>query len=150
VTATSATNAWAVGYSAVYPEGWKTLILHWNGKTWTRVPSPNPVKVSSTELTWNILQSVTATSANSAWAAGYTETHTVGPKTMILHWNGTAWKKVPSPNPYCAQCDNLFGVTAISASDALAAGTEDLGSGNAVILRWNGTSWKNSPVPALR
>jgi hypothetical protein len=30
VTATSASNAWAVGYTSSY----KTLVFHWNGKTW--------------------------------------------------------------------------------------------------------------------
>jgi len=91
VTATSASNAWAVGYSAVYAEGWKTLILHWNGKAWTQVPSPDPVTVKSSELTWNLLQGVSATSASNAWAVGYTETSAAGSKTMILHWNGKAW-----------------------------------------------------------
>jgi hypothetical protein len=35
VAATSATNAWTVGYT-----GNKSLIVHWNGKTWRQVPSP--------------------------------------------------------------------------------------------------------------
>ena len=146
VTAASAKNAWAVGYSAVYSEGFKTLTLHWNGKVWKRVPSPNPVKVSSSELTWNILQGVAATSANNVWAVGWTETHFVGPKTMILHWNGKAWKKAPSPNPYCATCDSLYGVAATSASNAWAVGTLN-SDAELVVLRWNGTNWKNSPVP---
>jgi hypothetical protein len=33
VAATSADNAWAVGYTGTEPNA-KTLILHWNGKTW--------------------------------------------------------------------------------------------------------------------
>src|SRR6266700_2423815 len=36
VAATSATNAWAIGATGTG----QTLIVHWNGKTWTRVPSP--------------------------------------------------------------------------------------------------------------
>jgi len=32
VAATSASNAWAVGYSF---NPIRTLILHWNGKTWS-------------------------------------------------------------------------------------------------------------------
>ncbi|HUZ52428.1 MAG TPA: hypothetical protein VMU94_07840 [Streptosporangiaceae bacterium] len=144
VTATSATNAWAVGYTAVYSEGWKTLILHWNGTTWKHVPSPNPVTVSSSTLTWNILQSVAATSGPNAWAVGYSEEALKGSKTMILHWNGTSWKQVASPNPFCATCDSLYGVTATSASNAWAVGTLNVG-GEVVILRWNGTTWKNFP-----
>jgi hypothetical protein len=149
VSATSATNAWAVGYTAVYAEGWKTLILHWNGKTWKQVPSPDPVAVSSSELTWNILQSVAATSAGNAWAVGYSEKSLQGSKTMILHWNGKTWKQVRSPNPFCATCDSLYGVTATSARSAWAVGTVNVG-GEVIILRWNGSSWKNSqsaPLP---
>jgi hypothetical protein len=33
VAATSAGNAWAVGYTGTEPSA-KTLILHWNGKSW--------------------------------------------------------------------------------------------------------------------
>src|SRR5207248_8739770 len=39
----SSTDAWAVGFSR--PEGSSseaTLIEHWNGSSWTIVPSPNP------------------------------------------------------------------------------------------------------------
>jgi hypothetical protein len=36
VAATSAGNAWAVGYAYnVNTNVWKTVILHWNGKTWS-------------------------------------------------------------------------------------------------------------------
>ena len=45
-----------------------------------------------------------------------------------MWWNGTAWTQVPSPNPYCATCDSLYGVTATSATSAWAVGTEALGS----------------------
>ena len=36
-----------------------------------------------------------ATSASSAWAVGSAGSG----KTLILRWNGTAWKQVPSPSP---------------------------------------------------
>jgi hypothetical protein len=150
VAATSAANAWAVGYTAVYSEGWKTLILHWNGKVWRQVPSPDPVAVSSTKLTVNTLQGVTAGAAGATWAVGYSEVALKGSKTMILHWNGKAWKQAPSPNPFCATCDILYGVTASSARSAWAVGTVNAG-GEVVILRWNGKTWKNSssaPVTA--
>jgi hypothetical protein len=38
VAATSASNAWAVGYTGSTSP--KPLIEHWNGTAWTRVPSP--------------------------------------------------------------------------------------------------------------
>jgi hypothetical protein len=53
VAATSPRNAWAVGSIGPGPginpgRGTKTLIEHWNGKTWKRVPSPNPPAATST------------------------------------------------------------------------------------------------------
>jgi hypothetical protein len=69
VAALSATNAWAVG----------VVILHWNGRAWKRVPSPNS----------GVLGDVAATSARNAWAIGQIKF-----KTLILHWNGIAWKTV--------------------------------------------------------
>src|SRR6185437_13740198 len=49
VTATSAGNAWAVGTFSNGTVG-RTLILHWNGRTWARVASPNPGGSGSTFL----------------------------------------------------------------------------------------------------
>src|ERR1700722_4471394 len=43
VAAVSAKNAWAVGCSGVCGRGGKTLLLHWNGATWSQVTSPKPV-----------------------------------------------------------------------------------------------------------
>ena len=143
VTATSASNAWAVGYTEIGAAGFKTLILHWNGKAWTQVPSPDPVTVTNGgTLTANQLQSVAATSASNAWAVGSTQTSLHGSRTMILHWNGKVWAAVPSPNPYCSSCDSLYGVAANSAHNAWAVGTVNVG-GLVVILRWNGTHWVN-------
>jgi hypothetical protein len=62
VTATSADNAWTVGWTQDSLE--KTLILHWNGATWTQVPSPN--------LGMGEITGVAAKSASSAWAVGNT------------------------------------------------------------------------------
>ncbi len=59
-----------------------------------------------------------------------------------MRWNGTAWTQVPSPNPYCATSDSLYGVTATC---GWAVGTAALGSDSVVILHWNGTAWKNFP-----
>jgi hypothetical protein len=42
------------------------------------------------------LSGVAATSAASAWAVGGTSSGATG-GSLILHWNGTAWKRVPSP-----------------------------------------------------
>ena len=42
VSADSATDAWAVGFSETNPNPRQTLIVHWNGTAWWRVPQPSP------------------------------------------------------------------------------------------------------------
>ena len=78
-----------------------------------------------------------AASARSAWAVGYTYPIGAGVKTLTEHWNGTTWKRVPSPSP---PRSTLRGVAAISARSAWAVGYT--GSGKTLILRWNGKAWK--------
>ena len=145
VTATSASNAWAVGqYASVGGE--QALVLHWNGTAWRQVPSP--------KLYLSGLTGVAATSSRNAWAVGSDGNRTAGSlQTLVLHWNGTAWKHVPSPDPGGSLSDNfLSGVAATSASSAWAVGSysnDAAGVVQTIILRWNGTAWKHvrSPDP---
>ena len=62
VSATSASNAWAVGFIGGSPQ--QTLIQHWNGTAWKQVATPDPGPVG------NILDGVSAVSASDAWAVG--------------------------------------------------------------------------------
>ena len=133
VSAVSASGAWAVGwYYLTGGEASNTLILHWNGTSWTRMPSPNP-----SHLGFNALNSVSALSAAAVWAAGSIDTG-----TLILRGNGTSWARVPSPGTVAP--DVLNGVSAVSASDAWAAGATAAGT---LLLHWNGTSWTRVPSP---
>ena len=137
VAATSASNAWAVGayYPVTQGSQGRTFILHWNGRAWSRVPSPN----MGTGV--NALGSVTATSGSNAWAAGvfYGETD----HTLILHWNGRAWARQRSTSP--AGVVELNAVSATSASNAWAVG-QDSGL-STLILHWNGRRWSRQPSP---
>ena len=109
VAAVSARSAWAVG--ATYGTGMGSvstaLILHWNGRAWSRVVSPSLGANSA-------LAGVTAISQTNAWATGVG-----GGKTSILRWNGIRWNLVPTPS---ARVGVLPAVTAISARDAWAVG----------------------------
>jgi hypothetical protein len=129
---TSTSNAWAVGTSSTATAD-HTLILHWNGTSWTQATSPTPDGSDQ-------LRSASATSASNAWAVGASSD---GTKTLILHWNGTSWKQVASPSP---TADNgLFGVAATSASNAWSVGFTGTST---LILAWNGTKWAKIPSPA--
>src|SRR5207253_7329855 len=92
----SGNDVWAVGYYYTGPGGvWRTLTLHWNGSAWSQVASPN---VGSSD---NSLNGVTG-SGNDVWAVGYYATFAGGylvSRSLTLHWNGSAWSVVQSPNP---------------------------------------------------
>src|SRR5439155_10311769 len=107
------------------------------GTAWSTVPAPSPG-----EFGW--LRSVSAVSANDVWAAG---THYVNglQVTLILHWNGSTWSVVSSPNdgPFTQE---LFHVRAVSANDVWAVGYQLSVFGvnqvdQTTILHWNSTAW---------
>src|ERR1700730_11358503 len=114
-----------------------TLTQHWNGTNWSVVPSPQV-------NTFSYLYGVAAVAANDVWAVGYDAQNGGSPvnSTLILHWNGTNWTVVPSPNP--AAYNRLFEVRAVSANDIWAVGfrTDCQGcAGHSLIEHWNGTVW---------
>jgi hypothetical protein len=141
VTATSAANAWAVGYDTT-TSGATTLILRWNGKSWARVHSPD--KAAGVPPKIDHLQGVTATSASNAWAVGYYQHSGAGFYTLILHWDGTSWRPVPSPNP-AGDNDFLVSVAATSAGSAWAVGGFNPGFNGeqSLVLHWNGSTWQS-------
>src|SRR2546422_942175 len=71
VVAVAPNDAWAVGYfteQANSTRPAKTLVEHWDGTSWTIVPSPNVGP--HTEFQSNQLYGITAVSANDVWAFG--------------------------------------------------------------------------------
>jgi len=94
----------------------QTLIEHWNGSTWSIVPSPNAGDGGE-------LKAVAAVSASDVWAVG----NSLGPgngvkKTLVEHWDGSAWSVVPSPSPDMFTDDSLLSVAARSSQEVWAVG----------------------------
>jgi hypothetical protein len=138
VAATSARNAWAVGYYLTGFGPRRPVILHWNGAAWRRVKRPKYL---------DAITGVAATSARNAWAVGVLNAD-VGSQTLILHWNGTAWRRVKSPNPNPRGDSSLEGVAATSTRNAWAVGSSLNGTtGKTLILHWNGTAWRLAASP---
>lgn len=132
VSAVAANSAWAAGYfctracSSVSPV-LSPLILHWDGKTWTRMPVPGP-------RTGRVLNDITAVSGREAWAVGYT---TRSFRSVILHWNGKRWAAVSSPDE-----------GALTRA-AFSAPRDGWALGGTLALHWNGTSWSPVALPHL-
>lgn len=129
VAAVSASDAWAVGL-VVSGRRSLPLILHWNGKAWSRSPIVKPAAAG-------MIFAVAAKSANYAWAVG-TAGQGSASHPYILRWNGIKWRQVPTPP---TSSPLLMAVTVISARNAWAVGGLD----GAVILHWNGVSWRVVP-----
>jgi hypothetical protein len=138
VAVLSGCNAWAVG-SQIGTGPSQTLIEHWDGTTWSVVPSPDP------GANLNLLNGVRAVSPSSVWAVGRFRDSAGADRTLIEHWNGTAWSVVPSPGPAGSE---LTAIRVVSARDAWAVGDYFNGSqSRTLILRWNGSTWKRVASP---
>ncbi|MGH3410932.1 MAG: hypothetical protein ACRDRJ_51815 [Streptosporangiaceae bacterium] len=137
VAAVSAGNGWAVG--TISRDGNahdKSLVLHWTGRAWKRVRSPGPGGPCMAGADGPY--AVAASSARSAWAVGDSYKFPSTFKTLVLRWNGASWKQVAAPSPAGS---HLWGVAAVSASDAWAVGASGLTSQKTMILHWNGKAW---------
>lgn len=149
VAALSATNVWAVGETGVSTAtggGLRTVTIHWNGKAWKQVPSPNPTGAKSANFS-DTLAAVAGTSARNVWAVGQYHLDangTRGSRSLVLHWNGRRWKQVQTPDPLTpGHASYLSGVAAPSAAGVWAVGTVNRhGAGHALAEFWNGAQWK--------
>lgn len=163
VASVSSSEAWAVGFSTANGafDQATSLIEHWNGSSWTTVPSPNPGSGG------NELLGVSASSSRDAWTVGFAGADSPpnllscsglrgGETTVLEHWDGSSWTTVPSPNPGGGSGLNILSaVTAISATNAWAVGyyTRRAVPGGArcaehsIVLHWNGRRWRRLRGP---
>ncbi len=138
VTALAADDVWAVGGYGQGASG-RTLIEHWDGMAWTVVPSPNKGPFP------NSLSAVTAIAPDDVWAVGTWFTKAFDDRTLTLHWDGTSWQRVPSPNAGPASAANdLVSVSANATDDVWAVGSRGL---HTLTVHWDGTSWSIAPSP---
>jgi hypothetical protein len=74
-----------------------------------------------------------------------------GALTLIVHWNGSAWRQVKSPSPTgAAEVNVLDAVAGRSASDIWATGFSIRKFPDAettVALHWNGKTWTHVRTP---
>lgn len=141
VAVIAANDAWAVGNASGNMDNMTmTLTEHWNGSTWSVIPSPNPSPY------FNYLIAVAAVARNNVWAVGFENAN--GPdRTLIEHWDGTRWSIVSSPNvgPYANQ---LTTVTAVSVNDIWVTGNYDTSNHymHPLVLHWDGQQWQRISV----
>jgi len=143
-------NAWAVG-QAQLPAGrptLQTLIEHWDGASWSIVPSPNP------DQGQNLLSAVDGVAADDVWAVGGMGFDGYGSQPisgLILHWNGASWTQSAIPAHPTLRVFELRDVVAVSASDVWAVGVGfswQRFSQVPAILHWNGQAWQHVAAPS--
>jgi hypothetical protein len=147
VAGSSPTDVWAAGYDLDKAQQHRTLLMHWDGKRWTVVPSP---VVDGKE---NLLNGLAVLSPTDAWAVGSALDASFSGRTLIQHWDGASWTIVPSPNPSESGVgSNLLDVAAVSATEVWAVGDDDQGDGvmRTLTERWDGSSWTIVPSPTAR
>ncbi len=156
VSCIGASDCWAVGAEAGAGTGPKAplpLAEHWNGSTWSVVPTPD---------VHAYLFSVTCTGASNCWAVGSTLDGNKNLLTgIIIHWNGSRWSEVrrtSSGQPF----DQFDSVTCSGPSDCWAVGFSgpdqiqynlipgvypEVSGSEALVEHWNGSTWTISPLP---
>src|SRR5215217_1208817 len=145
VAASGPNDIWAVGWKNS-GDGLGSLLLHYDGTRWTEGATVPKVGTGD-----NVLTSISAVSNDDVWATGYYIDGTQY-KTLTLHYNGTTWSHVPSPNG--ADGTNiLMGIDASSPTDAWAVGFEDraeLDHYVASTQHWDGSGWTSFPSAISR
>jgi hypothetical protein len=137
VSASGATDAWAVGMSVLGKHDDATLMEHWNGTAWS-VNSSLVVTGYAAELS-----GVVDLSPSNAWAVG------VANSSLLEHWNGTTWSQVAMPDPDFTPGGN-DSISASSASDIWVVGsTLNTATGESVpeALHFNGATWSVVAMP---
>jgi hypothetical protein len=142
VVALSASDVWAVGLSR-FPGGpARTLVLHWDGRRWAIIASPNAGPGD------NSLVSVAAASARDVWAAGYRDDKGVY-RSLVEHWDGDRWTVVRLPR----LGDRGNGLNAVDTAApgvvwAVGGSARARGPSQPLVLRVDGRGWSSVPVPA--
>jgi hypothetical protein len=133
VSASSPTDAWAVGQSCQnHKYTCNILTLHWNGIIWSKVSSVHMGKF------YAYAYSTADISPTDVWVVGGSEFG-----AMALNWNGHAFVVVPVPDSGFGQALNIV---------AAIPGTKDVwtlesASGGQLPLMWNGRRWLPTPIP---
>ena len=149
VTVISATDVWAAGYAGVRkpkPTA-RPLVEHWNGRRWRIAPTP---AVRSGRALNDILFSISGSGSNNVWAVGSWGAVAggyggLGDHPLALHWDGSAWKRVPTP--VMSDRAIFYGVVA-RARVAWAVGDRGVQPRQRPLIeRWDGRSWSTAASP---
>jgi hypothetical protein len=146
VSASGPNDVWAVGPDEAAPLGSHTIIHHWDGAAWQRLPSPDG---ATGDRAVNALNDVFALAPDHAWAVGESvESPGWGTKpsrVLVEHWDGATWSIVPAPSPFSGE-NQLNGVSGTAPNDIWAVGfalDEEDTVTTTLAMHWDGPSGRS-------
>ncbi len=147
VSATGPDDAWAVGHYVTdntnNTGGMYTLTLHWDGKAWSVVPSPNPCKLV------NKVVGVAMRSSTDVWAVGScsNDSGNYVYENLVMRWDGKEWSLTLTPR--LALDQGLGDVTTTPNGEAWAVGSYgDYAWTSTQVIYWDGKTWSHVPSPS--
>jgi hypothetical protein len=147
VSASSTTDAWAVGRTQVNKSSLEPLALHWNGTAWS-VSSGFSAALS--DIAGGTAVGVADISPTDAYAIGNSAATASG---ALAQWNGTAWSAVTLPLPAGANSNTTLNAISASGPDNVwVVGTfldSTLGRNETFSDYFNGTTWSVVSMPLV-
>jgi len=156
-------DVWAVGYFDdkydPFSADQHSLTLHWDGGSWTQVPSPTPgVYVGGGTDVY--LYDVEMIASDDVWAGGTKKTqHSgdsfVGFQYFTLHWDGAEWTEIEAPEtPIGGTGAQVYGLDSVATGGIWGVGSrvypEVVGVDEvATALRWEGDRWREFVLPIV-
>ena len=145
VLAIASNNVWAIGGHGL------SYSLRWDGSQWSEVDLPPIVNRGFVDVS-NNLEDLAGTSSSDIWAVGSMDSLEGGFWTLTVHWNGTEWIQVPSPNKSApggpVYTQTLRDAIAFAPNDVWAVGFYLIGNvKHTLVQHWDGNQWSIVPSP---
>jgi hypothetical protein len=142
-SATSPSDAWAVGEQQGANARFGGLVEHFDGSAWSAVNVPNPGDAG------NSLYGVKAVGPDDVWVVGQALTSSGSDTALVEHWDGKTWSVVPTPTTggfaaalYTIAGSNDGGLVAVGEVDSFTGGSRPL------VERYGGGGWKVAHLPS--
>jgi hypothetical protein len=127
----------AVGDTPTSSGSSESLVMSWDGTSWSVVSSPNP------DSGFNVLNGVSCTGPSDCSAVGY---GTGNLSALIETWNGSTWSVGRGASGTAdVRLDGISCDSSEAGTGCLAVGNTELGAGDTTPYAelWNGSSWSN-------